>query len=502
VNLPLAIILACFAGAAVVGLLARRGQAIGFEQWALGNRGFGTLWMLVLLNGENSTTFTLLGASGWAYGKGVAAFFVLGYGCIAYVAGYWMMPRVWAYAKAHRLVSFADYFALKYQSRALGIVVSVVALLGLASLLTTQLRGLSIIIAEASDGALPAWAAVAIGTTVMVGYILVSGIRGCAAISVFKDVMIVGVAGWLGVYFPRHYFGGIRPMFAAVAAARPGFMHLTQPGCGPAWYTSTVLLVSMAYYMYPHTFTALYASRNARVVRRNNSLMPLAQFIILLMFLVGFTAILTLPELRGAEADLALLRLVKQTLPPWGLGLVGGVGVLMAVVPGSVILLNAATIVSRNLYREAWAPAASEARQARVARIALPLFAVAVAAFVLARHIPFVGLLVLAASVLTQLFPAFIFSVFPARCGDKYAAFAGIAVGGAIAAWFGFSSQTLADAIPALPSSLRDLNVGLVALAANFLVFLATAAVRRRAVAPPGDVGAPPAVAGELRTSR
>jgi hypothetical protein len=75
-------------------------------------------------------------------------------------------------------------------------------------------------------------------------------------------------------------------------------------------------------------------------------------------------------------------------------------------------------------------------------------------------------------------------------------------VGGAIAAWFGFSSQTLADAIPALPSSLRDLNVGLVALAANFLVFLATAAVRRRAEAPPGDVGAPSAVAGELRTSR
>ena len=476
-TLPLVIILLFFAFAVTIGLLAKRGRKLGFEQWAVGNRGFGTLWMLVLLNGENSTTFTFLGASGWAYGKGIAAFFVLGYGCIAYIAGYWMMPPVWRYAKEHHLVSFADYFARKYDSRALGILVSVVALLGLASLLTTQLRGLTIIISEASYGALPAWGSVAIGTTAMVWYILFSGIRGSAAISVFKDIVIVTVALFLGYYLPTHYFGGVRPMFEAVAAARPDFMHLTQKGCGPAWYTSTILLVSMAYYMYPHTFTALYASRDARVVRRNSTLMPLAQFIILLMFLVGFSAILTIPELRGADGDLALLRIAKQTFPPWLVGVIGGVGVLMAIVPGSMILLNAATLISGTLYRDARAPAATERQVGRVARIALPIFALIVACFVLAKNIPFVGLLVLAASVLTQLFPAFIFSVFPRRVGDKRGAFAGIVVGGGIVAWFAFSSQTLVDWIPVLPKVWQDLNIGLVALAANFLTFLGVTAL-------------------------
>jgi SSS family solute:Na+ symporter len=483
-TLPLAIILLFFALAVTVGFLAKRGRSFAVEQWAVGNRGFGTLWMLVLLNGENSTTFTFLGASGWAYGKGIAAFFVLGYGCSAYIAGYWMMPPVWRYAKEHHLVSFADYFAHKYASRGLGTVVSVVALLGLASLLTTQLRGLTIIISEASYGALPAAGSVAIGAAAMVSYIVVSGIRGSAAISVFKDIVIVGVALFLGCYLPFHYFGGVRPMFAAVAAARPDYLHLVQKGCGPAWYTSTILLVSMAYYMYPHTFTSLYASRSARVVRRNSTLMPLAQFIILLMFLVGFSAILTIPALKGADGDLALLRIVKQTFPPWTVGVIGGVGVLMAIVPGSMILLNAATLVSGNLYRDALAPAASERSVGWVARVTVPIFAAVVAVFVLARNIPFVGLLVLAASVLTQLFPAFIFSVFPHRIGDKRGAFAGIAVGSAIVAFFAFTDHTLAEVMPFLPASWGDLNVGLVALAANALTFLGVTAVCAKAPGP------------------
>ena len=206
-TIALAIVLGFFALAVAVGLFAQRGRAFGLHDWALGNRRFGSLWLFLLLTGENFTTFTFLGASGWAYGKGVAAFFVLAYASLAYLAGYWMMPPVWRYAKEHGLVSFADYFAHKYESRALGMLVSLVALLGLASLLTTQLRGLTLIVTEASYGALPPAASVAIGPTAMVAYILVSGIRGSAAISVVKDILILITACLLGVYLPYHYFG-------------------------------------------------------------------------------------------------------------------------------------------------------------------------------------------------------------------------------------------------------------------------------------------------------
>lgn len=54
----------------------------------------------LLMAGENYTTFTFLGASGYTYGKGAPAFYILGYGCLAFIMSYWMLPAVWKYAKS------------------------------------------------------------------------------------------------------------------------------------------------------------------------------------------------------------------------------------------------------------------------------------------------------------------------------------------------------------------------------------------------------------------
>ena len=37
-------------------------------------------------------------------------------------------------------------------------------------------------------------------------------------------ILVVAVA--LGLYFPYHLYGGLRPMFAAIEHARPGFFVL------------------------------------------------------------------------------------------------------------------------------------------------------------------------------------------------------------------------------------------------------------------------------------
>ncbi len=47
---------------------------MNLEQWTVGGRGFGTVFVFLLMAGEIYTTFTFLGGSGWAYGKGGPAF--------------------------------------------------------------------------------------------------------------------------------------------------------------------------------------------------------------------------------------------------------------------------------------------------------------------------------------------------------------------------------------------------------------------------------------------
>ena len=482
-NAALLIIVLFVLGALGLALLARRGRRMSLEQWAVGGRGLGALMVFLLMAGESFSTFTFLGASGWAYSKGAPAFYILAYGGLAYLMAFWMLPAIWRYATRHKLVSFSDFFAAKYDSRALGVLVSIVALMGMVALLTIQLRGLGIIVAEASYGSIAPQVSIWLGAAVMVTYILVSGIHGSASIAVVKDLLILALAIFLGVYLPWHYYGGVQPMFAAIHSANPSFFQFPADGLNLTWYNSTILLTALGYYLYPFNLTSVYAAKSASAVRRNTMLMPLYQIVIAFLFLVGFAAILKVPGLKGAEVDLALFGLAKATFDPWFIGVIGGTGVLTALVPGSMILLAASTVIGRNIYKEGFARHATERQVATVARCALPVFALVAVYFVLRGGATIVSIAIFASSLLTQLLPSLLFSLRARPFGNKLAAFAGIAAGGAVLACTTIGGVTLAQLFPHAPSALKSLNTGLVALAINALAFVIVALFSPRASA-------------------
>src|SRR3954462_15905956 len=104
-NIALLIIFAFLAMVIYLGIRAKRGKDMNLEQWSVGGRGFGTIFVFLLLAGEIYTTFTFLGASGWAYGRGGPTFYILSYGALAYVMSYWLLPVIWRYGTKHSLVS-------------------------------------------------------------------------------------------------------------------------------------------------------------------------------------------------------------------------------------------------------------------------------------------------------------------------------------------------------------------------------------------------------------
>jgi solute:Na+ symporter, SSS family len=102
-NVALLFIAAAALLALGVGFLARRGKNMDLEQWTVGGRGFGALFVFLLMAGEIYTTFTFLGGSSFAYGKGAPAYYILCYGALAYVISYFMLPPIWRYAKKNGL---------------------------------------------------------------------------------------------------------------------------------------------------------------------------------------------------------------------------------------------------------------------------------------------------------------------------------------------------------------------------------------------------------------
>ena len=75
----LAMITGIVLAGSVVGFLARFHRKMDLEQWTVGGRGFGLVLVWLLMAGEIYTTFTFLGASGWAYSRGAPILFNLGH---------------------------------------------------------------------------------------------------------------------------------------------------------------------------------------------------------------------------------------------------------------------------------------------------------------------------------------------------------------------------------------------------------------------------------------
>ena len=480
-NAALAVIFATMVLALALGLLAGRGRRMDLEQWTVGGRGFGTVFVFLLSAGEIYTTFTFLGGSGFAYGKGAPAFYILGYGSLAYVISYWLLPAIWRYAKVERLHTQPDFFARKYASPALGVLVALVGVVALVPYMVLQLKGLGIIVGTASYGAISPTLAIWIGVAVVTVYVMVSGVHGSAWTSVVKDILILAVVLFLGIYLPLHYYGGTQPMFAAIDAAQPGFLTFAPKGSSIAWFDSTVLLTALGFYCWPHAMGAVYTARHASVFRRNAVFMPLYQLILLFAFLVGFAAILQVPGLKGGEIDLALFRLSIKTFDPWFVGVIGAAGVLTALVPGSMILMTGATLLANNIVRVAH-PAMSERTVALLARALVPVVALIAVYFTLNGGATIVALLLMGYAFVTQLFPALVASLLPRNPVTAPGAIAGIVVGVAAVAVLSLTKATVGSLFPFLPDVLKDLNVGIIALALNLVALAAVSAATRGAV--------------------
>jgi SSS family solute:Na+ symporter len=481
-NVALAIIAVCGAIAIALALRSRRGHDMDLEGWSVGARGFGSIFVFLLMAGEIYSTFTFLGGAGLVYGSGGAAYYILGYGTLAYILSYYLLPAVWRYATPRRLVSQADVFVTAYRSRALGILVSLVAVAAMIPYLALQFKGLGEIVSATSYGKLSATPAIWIGAVAMSIYVVASGIRGSAWTAAIKDILTLSIVVFIGLYLPIHYFGGIGAMFKAVDHAKPGFAALSDSELTPVWFSSTVLLTALGFYMWPHTFGSALSAKNEDVFRRNAVFLPLYQLLILFVFFVGFAAVLKAPHLGEAGSDYALLTVSKAAFPQWFVGLIGSAGVLCALVPGSMLMIATATTVAKNIVR-ALNPGMSDQATVRLTKSLVPLVALGGVGFVFSGGQTLVTLLLLGYALVTQLFPPLVMALVAPGRVTKWGAMAGVVAGVGMVAGMSFSgatpgtSTTVDSLIGGMPGFIGQLNLGIVALVVNLIVMVVVSAL-------------------------
>jgi len=468
VNSALIIILAAILISAGVGIFAGRKMKMNLENWTVGGRRFGVVLIWLLMAGEIYTTFTFLGASGWAYSKGGPTYYILIYGTLAYSLSFFILPLLWKIGKKHGLHTQPDFFVHRYNSRALGIFVALIGVFSIIPYLQLQLAGLGFIVEVASNGAVSSKAAILLSFILTCAFVYTSGIRGAAWVAVIKDILMLLAVGIVGIGVPAIYFGGIDKMFALLIEKMP--QHLVFPGSGGHmnvwWVMSTVLLTGLGFYMWPHVFGSAFSAKSAETIKRNAIIMPLYQIPILLVFFVGFTALLVIPGLENG--DTAFLSLVNKAYPPWFMGFVGAAGAVTAMVPSAILVLFASTLISKNIYK-GFKPGASDETVMRLSRIMVLVITTVALIFAVLLPNELVNLLILGYDGVCQFFPGVVLGLFWKRA-TKTGVFGGLVVGIGLVALLILTGN----------DPFLGLNAGFVGLCLNAVVVVALSLMEKK----------------------
>lgn len=461
-----------------LGLQASKGKDMSLEQWAVGGRGFGGVLVFFLIAGEMFTTYTFLGASGGAYRSGIPPA-LYAFNCFYFVIAYWLLPPIWKYAKANNVISQSDFYDKKYKSPALGILVAVISVIAIIPYLIMQLKGLGIIVSEASYGSISPQVAIVVGVVAITIYVTASGMHGAAWTAIIKDIMILAVVVFMGIYFPFHYYGGFQPMFEAIDTAKQGFLIFPEQGLSISWFVSATVMTALAFYMFPHMLAGVFTAKSAKSLRWNAGVMPIYQIIIIFSLFIGFSATLQVPNLQGADTDLALFKMAKMSFDPWFVGVIGASGAMAALIPSSLVLTATATILSKNVYK-VWKPNTTDNQLARLSRMLVPVIALVTLYFTFNGGNSIFTLYLMAYSFMAQLFPALFFSLWKRNPVTVQGAFAGMIVGIILVVYSTVTGTTLATLFPTLPHVIQDLDVGLAVLLINVAVTLGVSAASRK----------------------
>ncbi|MGB2763766.1 MAG: sodium:solute symporter family protein [Candidatus Aminicenantes bacterium] len=427
-NTALIIIFAVVIFSSLLGIYAGRRVKMNLENWTVGGRQFGIIIIWLLMAGEIYTTFTFLGASGWAYSKGAPTFYILIYGALAYTLSFFILPALWKVGKRYSLLTQPDFFIKRYDSRLLGVFVAIIGVFCIIPYLQLQLKGLGLIVEVASNGAVNPNVAIGISFILTCMFVYTSGIKGAAWVAIIKDVLMILAVFIVGIGVPYIYFGGFGKMFRTLIEQKPNF--LVFPGAessmGVLWVMSTLILTGLGFYMWPHVFGSAFSAKSAKIIKRNAIIMPFYQIPVLFVFMVGFTALLVIPGLK--DGDMSFLALVHKTYPPWFMGFVGAAGAVTAMVPSAILVLFASTLLAKNVYQDGFNPQMSEEKVMTLSRfmvLVVMTFALIFAIFFPNELVP---LLIFGYDGVIQFFPGVVLGLFWKRV-SKAGVFCGIIAG-------------------------------------------------------------------------
>lgn len=436
--LELGIFIALFVLVAALGFGAarwRRAKTLGnLDEWGLGGRRFGSFIGWFLLGGDLYTAYTFIAVPALMFGTGALGFFAVPYTIIVYPLVFLIMPRLWSVAHRHGAVTPSDFIRVRYGSSALALAIAVTGIVATMPYVALQLVGIQAVL-QSMGLATTGWQKdipLIIAFAILAAYTYTSGLRAPALIAFVKDFLIYAVIIVAVIYIPHklggygHIFDVARAHFSTPAAKSAGASFIVQPAAKMAYWT-LALGSAFALFMYPHSITAVLATKDRNVIRRNAALLPAYSFLLGLIALLGFMAIAA--GVHTTNTNLAVPQLFQVEFPHWFVGIAFSAIAIGALVPAAIMSIAAANLFTRNIWVAYFDRGATPAREAAVAKVVSLLVKVGALVFALLLSGQFsINLQLLGGVWILQTFPAIVFGLYT-RYFHRWALLLGWAAG-------------------------------------------------------------------------
>jgi SSS family solute:Na+ symporter len=370
----------------VVGAWPGRKASGTAEGYVAGDRTLGIVLMYFITGATIFSAFAFLGGPGWAYSRGAAAFYILGYGTLGFVPFYFLGPRAARVGRKFGFVTQAEMVAARYDRPAIAGVMAIVSVVAFVPYLALQMKGAGYVLSAVTENRIPEWVGAALVYGVVMVYVLRSGVLGVGWTNAFQGVFMMMLAWGLGLYLPFRLYGGVREMFVKIAAEHPDL--LLAPGLkeGAPWswgeYSSAVLVSIIGFSVWPHLFMKAFTAKDDDTIRRTVVLYPTFQIFLVPLFLIGFCGVFFTPP--PVEADQVLPHmLMNMEIPALLVGLFCAGALAASMSSGDAMAHAAASIAVRDGLVEALGVELESAKQRALIRrvvvgVMLASYAVAV----------------------------------------------------------------------------------------------------------------------------
>lgn len=413
----------------IVGFLAGRNKKSrsSVEEWSVGGRRLGALFVWFLVGADVYTAYTFLGLTSTAYKGGSIAFFATPYVVLAYPIAYFFLPKLWKVASKHKFMTLADYIKGRFDSKLFSILIAINGVLMLIPYIDLQLSGIQDTLKIAGAGYINVTFVVVVSFLLVAFYTFFSGIKAPTYTAIVKDILVWVIMLFLVISLPAIYFGNWGNMINKAIEQAPKMM--TLPTSGPKgiiWFSTAAFISALALFMWPHTVTGTFSSKSAESLRKNAIILPFYNIVLMLVTFLGITAYLVVP--KGTDPRFAFLTLIHMSYGGITQGLAYSTIALASLVPCSIMAIGASNLFANNIYRDLINPGTTPNRLTAVTRYMV--FVVIGLALLFGLLFPnaLVSLQLMGVSGIVQIFPAVVFSLYWRKL-SKEAALTGFLAG-------------------------------------------------------------------------